>query len=85
MHAEWKRVFTMRNEERKRLDLGIGDSGSFKGSSRDGGGRLWPGKAKPPSMVLRSTPYCLQLSRLSMEIHEKGRLDLFFLLKTALR
>ncbi|CAH8263640.1 unnamed protein product [Arabidopsis lyrata] len=55
------------------------------GSPRDGGGRLRPDEAKPPSMVLRSTPYCLQLSRLSMEIHDKGWSDLFFLLKTALR
>ncbi|KAG7567842.1 hypothetical protein ISN45_Aa04g006810, partial [Arabidopsis thaliana x Arabidopsis arenosa] len=80
-----REIFTVRNEGRRKLDLGIGDSGSFKGSPRDEGGRRWPGEAKPPWMVLRSTPYCLQLSRLSMEIHDKGWSDLFFLLKTALR
>ncbi|CAH8251004.1 unnamed protein product [Arabidopsis lyrata] len=36
-------------------------------------------------MVLRSTPYYRQLSRLSMETRYKGSSDLFFLLKTALR
>ncbi|KAG7585201.1 hypothetical protein ISN45_Aa02g005690 [Arabidopsis thaliana x Arabidopsis arenosa] len=36
-------------------------------------------------MVLRSTPYCLQLSLLRMEIHDKGSSDLFVLLKTTLR